>query len=100
MMSLCQVCVQTSFGASDLLYSMNHTYCNTTECSIKLFIFSVVIHKTGINSQNDPLVNPLGAGFFWKKCWHQYFKSLKGVKDRDLLYIRQMLGMTESLCGV
>ncbi len=80
MMSLCQVCLQMSFGASDLLYSMNHIYCNTTECSIKLFIFSVVIHKTGINSQNDPLirhVNPLGAGFFWKKCWIFYINISK-----------------------
>ncbi len=26
--------------------------------------------------------------------------GLKGVKDRDLLYIKKMLGMTESLCEV
>ncbi len=26
--------------------------------------------------------------------------GLKGVKDRDILLIRKILGMTKSLCGV
>ncbi len=42
-------------------------------------------------------------GFFGKNAGFWQISNacgLKGVKDRDLLYIRKMLGMTKRLCGV
>ncbi len=58
MTSLRQVCVQTSFGTSDLFYSMNcHIlYYNWMPNKAIHVIFSVVIHKTNINSKHDPLI--------------------------------------------
>ncbi len=50
-------------------------------------------------------LNPLGTRAFWKKNLDFDIKiskacGLKGVKDRDLLYIRKMLNMTKSLSRV
>ncbi len=58
MTSLRQVCVQTSFGTSDLFYSMNcHIlYYNWMPNKAIHVIFSVVIHKTSRNSKHDPLI--------------------------------------------
>ncbi len=54
-MSLRQVCVQTSFGTSDLFYSMNCHILQYNWMPNKAvhIILSVVIHKS-INSKNDP----------------------------------------------
>ncbi len=53
MTSLHQVCVQTSFGTSVLLYEMSHTVIQPNKADH--IIFSVVIHKS-INSKNDPIL--------------------------------------------
>ncbi len=57
MASLRQVCIQTSFGTSDLFYSMNGhiLYYNQMPNKAVHSIFSVLIHKS-MNSKNDPSI--------------------------------------------